>query len=81
MPRKKHAADIHTETQIARAVSFTIYLRKSPHEVFRETAASIPDARAVESRMNADHGKNGRRAIVYAITPERVNHFVPDHMQ
>jgi hypothetical protein len=79
MARKKkpHPADIYTAAQIARAASFVVYFRKGPHEVYRETALSLEQAREIEIRMNADHGAFGRRAIVYAITPEGVNHIVP----
>lgn len=81
MARKKHAADIYNEAQIARAVSFSIYLRKSPTRVLRETASSISDARTIEARMNTEHGRSGPRAAIYAITPEKGSYFIPDHIQ
>jgi cytosine/adenosine deaminase-related metal-dependent hydrolase len=81
MARKPHPADIHDAKQIARAIGFVVYLRKNPRDVYREDAATIPEARIAEAAMNAAHGANGRRAIVYAITPEGAQYFVPDTMQ
>ena len=62
--KRMHPADAHTFAQIARATHFTIYFRKGPFETFSESVATIKEARVIESRMNSEHGKFGRRAAV-----------------
>jgi hypothetical protein len=54
----------------SRAVSFRVFFRKGPNESYREEAASREDAIRIADRMNKEHGKHGRRAIIYAVTPE-----------
>ena len=70
---RRHPADLHAEAQIARAVSFNVHFRKGPRETFNEAADSLEAARVAADRLNQAHGRNGRRAIVYAITPEGVS--------
>jgi hypothetical protein len=77
MPRPTHRADAAAEARIASAVAFAAHFRKGPLETYRVEAASLADARAAADRLNAEHGKNGRRAMVYAITREGVAIPVP----
>lgn len=67
---KRHPADIHHDEQVARAVSFSVHIRRSPHEAFTETAGTMAEAKTIAARLTAEHGKFGRRAMIYAITPE-----------
>ena len=71
----KHSAariksDAFDAAQVARAVSFTAHLRKSPFEKFTVPAATLEDAQKAAAALNVEHGKFGRRAMVYAVTPE-----------
>lgn len=66
---KEHPADIFSRQQIAAAASFVIYFLKGPTDRYREEAATQADARIIADRMNAEHGGNGRRAMIYAILP------------
>lgn len=77
-PIKLHPADIFTAKEIERAVSWAVAFRKSPHEKFNETAPTLALAREIEARWNAEHGKHGRRSIVYAITPEHRAYPLPN---
>jgi hypothetical protein len=65
----EHPADRWTREQIAAASSYAVYFLKGPHDRYREDAATLPEAEAIAARMNADHGRNGRRACIYAMTP------------
>ena len=67
---KRHAVDAMEAAQIAAAVSYVVHFRKGPFETYRETAATLDCAHAIETRMNAEHGKHGRRACIYAVTAE-----------
>ncbi len=67
---RPHAADIHAAAQVARAVSFSIVFHKGPSQRFSETADDRREAFAIAARLDAEHGKHGRRAVVYGITPE-----------
>ena len=77
MRRPIHRADMAAGARIASAVSFAAHFRKSPFEVFRVEAASLAEARIAAARLNAEHGKHGRRVMVYALTPEGVAIPVP----
>lgn len=78
MPRRAiHRADAAAEARIASATSFAAHFRKGPFEAYRVETASLAEARAAAERLNAEHGKHGRRAMVYAITPEGVAIPVP----
>ena len=67
---RAHPADQHAEAQAARAVRFSIIFHKGPHERFREDTEDRAEAFRIAARMDQEHGKHGRRAIVYGITPE-----------
>lgn len=61
----------HLVEQIASAISFTAHLRVGPHEKYTtrdiETAS---EAFAEADRLTSEHSHYGRRALVYAITPQ-----------
>lgn len=58
------------------ATGFAIHFRKSPHERFDETAATLEDARTAAAQLELLHGKHGRRAGIYALIPGRRSVFV-----
>ena len=64
------ASDAFDAAQIARAVSFTAHIRKGPFEKYTVAAATAEDARIEADKLNAAYGGAGRRAMVYAVTPE-----------
>jgi hypothetical protein len=66
---REHPADRWTREQIAAASSFAVSFVKGPGDRYHETAGTLPEAEAIRDRMNAEHGKHGRRACIYAITP------------
>jgi hypothetical protein len=53
---------------IASAVGFATHFRKGPFETYTIESANLADARAVAERLNAEHGRYGRRAVVYALS-------------
>jgi hypothetical protein len=69
----RHPADIANDARIASAVGFAVHFRKSPSVTFNEPAATLDEARAIKARLDADHGRHGRRAMIYAITPAGVS--------
>lgn len=70
MAKKIHPADIYVAEQLARCTKFAVHFRKGPTETFTVSASSLDEANIEASRLNAQHGKKGRRAGVYGITPE-----------
>jgi hypothetical protein len=74
---KPHPADLHEAAEIARAIRFTAHFRKGPFEKYTIEAASLEQAREAAKQLDAEHGKLGRRAVVYAITPEGNSYPVP----
>lgn len=75
--KKLCASDISDAANIARAVSFTAYFRKGPHETYVVPVATVEEARAEAAKLEALHGKFGRRAMVYAVTPEGASFPMP----
>jgi hypothetical protein len=73
MARKPHPADIRDEARIAAATVFAVHFRKSPSVTFNEPAGSLEAARIIKARMDAEHGKHGRRAMIYAISSSGVS--------
>jgi hypothetical protein len=69
-PRKPHPADVYHAQQVARAVSFMAYFRKGPDQTFRVPATTLEEARRLAGVLTKEHGQWGRRAVIYAITPE-----------
>ncbi|HEY0837208.1 MAG TPA: hypothetical protein VGE72_25070 [Azospirillum sp.] len=67
---KPHPRDAWEAAQIARATRFTAHIRVSPFEKHTVPCATLDEARAAAARLTAEHGAYGRRACVYAITPE-----------
>jgi hypothetical protein len=77
-PKKPHPADVHAAAQVARAVSWAAHFRKGPAEKYIVACATLAEAREACVRLNEAHGAGGRRAILYAITPEGVAWPVSD---
>lgn len=67
--RKAHPEDAEIDRQIGRATSFSAFIRRGPHDKTVEFAADYRSARAIADGLN-ETSRFGRRAIVYAITPE-----------
>ena len=78
MARKQHAVDMMEAKAIAAASSYVVHFRKGPAETYREEAPTLDEALAIEARMNAEHGKFGRRACIYAVTP--IGHLPMPHV-
>jgi hypothetical protein len=78
MARKRHPADLADDRRIAAAGAFVVAFRKSPHERYRVEAGTLAEARRAAAALDAEHGRFGRRAIIYAITPEGVQLAVPE---
>jgi hypothetical protein len=71
MPKPIHPEELLLARAIAGAKEFSAYYRAGPHEKYVERG--YPDyesARAAADRIEAQHSKFGRGAMVYAITPE-----------
>lgn len=73
MPLKKSDSALAEErlqaAQIAQAVSFAAHIRCGPFE--KHTTRDLPDADAAfkeADRLTAEHGRFGRRAMVFAIS-------------
>lgn len=77
MPRR-HPADLADDRRIAAAQAFVVAFRKSPHERYRVEVGTLEEARRAAATLNAEHGQFGRRAMVYAITPEGSQIAVPE---
>lgn len=63
---KEHPADVRAREQIAKAVGYDIHFRVSPRKRIDERAATLEEARKIADRLNVEHGKHGRRAMIYA---------------
>lgn len=70
--KKVHPADIRARELILSATSYTVHFIASPTKKFTEEAVTLDEARAMAARMNADHGKGGRRAQIYANPPDNI---------
>ena len=71
---KPHAFDTHYAALVARASSWSVVFIKGPGQRIREEAACEAEARETAARLNAEHGRHGRRAVIYAITPDGSAH-------
>jgi hypothetical protein len=67
---KVHAAEVEHERRIAQATGYTIRFYKAPSISFGERAKTLAEAVAIAQRLNAEHGKHGRRACIYATQPD-----------
>lgn len=67
--RKAHAEDAEIDRQIGRANSFSAFIRRGPHDKTVEFAPDYRSARTIADALNQT-SHFGRRALVYAITPE-----------
>jgi hypothetical protein len=67
LARKAREQLAQETAKVGAASSFAVHFRKSPHESFNETAATIAEAIAIARRLNEAHGRYGRRAMIYAV--------------
>lgn len=74
----KIASDAYDMTHIVRAKRFTAHIRKSPFEKYTVEAATLPEAREAACSLNTKYGQFGRRAMVYAVTPDGLTFVVPN---
>lgn len=74
---RRHPADIAAEAAIAAAVTFSVHFRASAHETFRSDHATQAEAEAEAKRLEAEHGRFGRRAGIYAVTAAGRSYLVP----
>jgi len=63
----QHAADVIARKLIETAASYAVHFRVSPKAALNETATTLVEAARIAERMNAKHGKHGRRAMIYAV--------------
>lgn len=71
--------DAYLASQIAKAVAWTAHLRVGPHEKYTERFDGpdrYEDARAAAERLEREHSRFGRQALVFAITPRGDTHSV-----
>ncbi|MGI4850458.1 MAG: hypothetical protein ACRYGR_00715 [Janthinobacterium lividum] len=67
---RQHPADVYAAEQAARCTSFSVVFSKGPGERIREDSGDQAEAFRIAERLNSEHGRHGRRAVVYGITPE-----------
>lgn len=80
MPAKVHPADEAAARIIARAQRFEIALFQGQGRYAKAEAPTLPQAREVAARLEADIA-NGKRAMIYALTPEGRSALVTDATQ
>lgn len=73
MARKEHPVDAYERKQIARAVKYSACYLAGRDGRIREEFDTLEEAKAGAVRMTEQHGKFGRQACVYAITPEGIS--------
>ena len=78
MNKPRFLGRLSLDKRIARAVGFTITVRRCPAVVYRKTAATLGTARVVAARMNAVSTPSEPPATIAAITPEGSRCKVPD---
>jgi hypothetical protein len=77
MPAKVHPADEAAARIIARAQRFEIALFQGQGRYAKAEAPTLPQAREVAARLEAEIA-NGKRAMIYALTPEGRSALVTD---
>ena len=80
MPAKVHPADEAAARIIARAQRFEIALFQGQGRYAKAEAPTLPEAREVAARLEAEIA-NGKRAMIYALTPEGRSALVTDVTQ
>lgn len=64
---KTHAVDAYDAEQIANAVRFTAHFMIGRGQKRTIECGSLDEARTAAADLNAEFGKFGRRAMIYAI--------------
>ena len=67
--RKPTDFDRQRADAIASIVGYAVSFRKGAGETFRVETPDLALAVAVANQMNAEHGRYGRRATIYGLTP------------
>ncbi|HDR27623.1 hypothetical protein [Rhodovulum sp.] len=80
MPAKVHPADEAAARIIAQAQRFEIALFQGQGRYARAEAPTLPQAQKVAARLEAEIA-NGKRAMIYALTPEGRSALVTDATQ
>lgn len=70
MARKEHPVDVYERQQIARAEYYVACYLAGRNGRVREEFATLEAAKAGAIEMTRRHGKHGRQACLYAVTPE-----------
>lgn len=74
-PKSKshHEEDLLVARSIAKAVSFAAHLRQGPYEKYTTRDLPTYEAAVTEAeRLTAEHGRFGKRGVVYAVTEKGV---------
>ena len=69
--KKLHPADVAAQAVIDAAKYFTVHFRVSPSKKIDQTAPTKDAAIAIAMELNKLHGKNGRRATIYAVADDK----------
>lgn len=78
---KHHPEDDMLAALIAEGATFNAFMRVGPFEKYRgDIRQSYRDARADCDDLVAQHGKFGRKAIVYAVTHKGITIPVDDRL-
>lgn len=76
--KKPHPADIADRAKIATATHFNVHLRRNPGDVVNQEAATLIEAIKIAADMGVE--PNGKKPMIYAVTPDRQSVFVPNDM-
>lgn len=66
-----HPGDVRDRELIRQAASYAVHFRINPKKRLDQTAKSLAEAMEIAERWNVEHGKSGRRAMIYAVPKEK----------
>lgn len=78
MTKQPHPADLADRQKVATATHFNVHLRRNPGDVVNTEAATLIDAVKIADEMGTM--ANGKKPMIYAVTPDRQSVFVPADM-
>lgn len=73
-----HPADLADRQKVATATHFNVHLRRNPGDVTNTDAPTLIEAIKLADGMGVE--KNGKKPMIYAVTPDRQSVFVPAEM-
>lgn len=79
MSRKSHPSDTADREAVGRATEFNVHLRRSPSDKINKPAKTLAKAIEIADRLELDYP--GKKALIYAITPEDGSVPVPKDIQ